>query len=108
MFDLAFSDPLDTDGDGILDSEGGQGRRVTLTTDPSQDTVDRYGRLLAYVTTRSGVNLAVAQLAAGWAKVYVFRRAFRQVRRFRAASARARSGRRGVWQLCGGNFHRAL
>jgi len=102
---LAFSRPADTDGDGLLDEQGGQGRRVTLLTDPSQDTFDRYGRLLAYVTTRSGRNLALEQLAAGWAKVYVYERRFAQYGRFRAASARARSARRGAWDACGGNFH---
>jgi len=103
---LSFTAPRDTNGDGLFDTDGGKGRRVTLRTDPSQDTFDRYGRLLAYVTTRAGGNLASQQLAAGWAKVYVFNRPFTQVARFRAAQQRARSGRRGVWRRCGGNFHR--
>jgi micrococcal nuclease len=109
MLALAFTNPADTDGDSIFDEEAGEGRRVTLVTDPTQDTFDRYGRLLAYVTTSGGVSLQAAQLSAGWAKVYVFRgRPFRQVSRFRAASARARTGRRGVWRLCSGDFHRSL
>ena len=107
MLKLSFTDPTDSDGDGLFDEEGGDGRRVTLTTDPTQDTFDRYGRLLAYVTTRAGVNLATRQLADGWAKVYVFGgKPFQRVSRFRAASQRARSRGRGVWGRCGGNFHR--
>jgi hypothetical protein len=39
-FDLAFSPPEDTDGDGLFDADGGDGRTVTLQTDPTQDTYD--------------------------------------------------------------------
>ena len=105
MLRLSFSAPRDSDGDGLLDREGGRGARVRLTTDPTQDLFDRFGRLLAYVTRRGGTNLEVAQLRAGWAKVFVFDRPFRQLRRFRAAQAGARRGDRGVWGRCGGDFH---
>ena len=44
---LAFAMPEDTDGDGLLDARGGDGVFVMLTTDPTQDLTDRYGRLLA-------------------------------------------------------------
>lgn len=58
VYELAFPHPPDLDGDGLYDDEGdSDGRRVTLVTDPRQDLLDRYGRLLAYVTTRQGVNL---------------------------------------------------
>jgi micrococcal nuclease len=107
MFELAFAAPQDTDRDGLLDSSGGsRGRRVMLRTDSSQDTFDRYGRLLAYVTTEGGVNLGVRQIARGSAAVYVYGGVpFRQVERFRA-QRRARSDRRGVWARCRGDFHR--
>jgi len=85
----------------------GQGRRVKLTTDPTQDTYDRYRRLLAYVETTTGRQLNVSQIAYGLAKTYVYAgKAFRQVSRFRAAERRARRAKRGVWGQCGGNFHR--
>lgn len=61
MFRLSFTAPEDTDGDDLEDTKGGTGRRVKLVTDPTQDTFDRYGRLLAYVTTISGVNLQTAR-----------------------------------------------
>jgi endonuclease YncB( thermonuclease family) len=86
----------------------GRGRRVVLTTDPTQDTFDRFGRLLAYVRTTTGNQLNVAQVAAGWAKTYVYGgNPFQQTARFRAAERRARSRHRGVWGRCGGNFHQA-
>lgn len=107
MLRLAFSDPRDTDGDGLVDAEGGRGRRVTLRTDPTQDSVDRYGRLLAYVTADGGGMLQERMLSAGWATTYVFEDAFSAVRSFRSAERRARRADRGVWARCGGDFHRA-
>jgi micrococcal nuclease len=82
------------------------GTRVVLEPDPSQDRVDRYGRLLAYVRLPDGRLAEEAQLAAGWATVYVY--AERPVSRdgaFRRAQAAARAARRGVWARCGGRFH---
>lgn len=105
MLRLAFTAPTDGDGDGLEDTAGGVGRRVVLTTDPSQDAYDRYGRLLAYVRTIVGTNLAAQQLSRGWAKVYVFDVPFARVTSFRSAQTRARLAGRGVWGSCGGNFH---
>lgn len=86
------------------------GTRVRVTTDPSQDKFDRYGRLLAYVNRRSnGRDLGKAQIASGWAKVYVYGgNPFQRVESFRHAAATARNADRGVWGLCGGNFHQPL
>ena len=78
---------------------------MTLVFDRSQGRRDRYGRLLAYVKRRDGKNLAVAQLRAGWARVYVVRRRFRLLAAFDRAEGEARRGRRGVWRHCDGNFH---
>ncbi|MEK6276932.1 MAG: thermonuclease family protein [Actinomycetota bacterium] len=86
------------------------GTRVKLTTDPSQDTFDRYGRLLAYVNRRrDGRDLGRAQIASGWAKVYVYGgNPFQRVRSFRHAARAARNADRGVWDLCGGDFHEPI
>ena len=86
---------------------GGTGRQVRLLTDPTQDTFDRYGRLVAYVyLVLNGRRLQTEQLRAGWAKVYIFGdRPFRLVDSFRRTQIQGRRARRGVWRLCGGNFH---
>ena len=81
------------------------GRRVTLVSDPTQDRVDTYGRLLDYVF-RGGENLGKVQLRRGWAKVYVYHHhPFEKVRTFKHAEDRAESADRGVWAKCGGDFH---
>ncbi len=102
MLELAFSRPRDRDGDGLFDSEGGRGIALTLETDPSQDTRDRFDRLLAY--TEPGLQRRM--LESGWAEVYVYERdPFQRVARFRAAERTARAAGRGVWGRCGGDFH---
>jgi micrococcal nuclease len=108
MLKLAFTAPADTDADGLLDEEGGIGRTVTVRTDTTQKTRDRFGRLLAQVATVAGTDLAVSQVAAGWAKVANVDDAFPEIARFRAAQQRARSNSRGAWRTCGGDFHTAL
>ncbi len=85
------------------------GTEVTLVTDPTQDTRDRYGRLLAYVDKagRGGAAGSVnyALVAAGFARVYVFEhRPFEFAPAFFRAQAQARKARRGIWgPPCNGN-----
>jgi micrococcal nuclease len=84
------------------------GTKVVLERDSSQDRVDRYGRLLAYVRLPDGRLAEDAQVAAGWATVYVF--AGNPVARdsqFRRSQDAARTARRGVWAACDGDFHSA-
>jgi micrococcal nuclease len=85
------------------------GTRVRLETDPAQDRVDRYGRLLAYVWLPGGRLAEDEQLRAGWAESYVF--AGRPVSRYARLLASERAARReglGVWRECAGRFHSAL
>jgi hypothetical protein len=46
MLARSFSAPADSDGDGLFDDEGGDGRHIVLRTDPTQDLFDRYDRLI--------------------------------------------------------------
>jgi endonuclease YncB( thermonuclease family) len=86
----------------------GVGRGVTLTSDPSQDAVDRFGRVLAYVKG-AGADFGRSMVSSGWAKTYVYEQDFARVGSYRKAQASAKTARpgRGVWRTCGGNFHRA-
>lgn len=80
------------------------GAAVKLTPDPTQDAVDRYGRLLAYVDVKDQ-NLQLDQIYAGNAKVYVYRKNFQRVDEFRKAQGVAQREKRGVWGHCSGDFH---
>jgi endonuclease YncB( thermonuclease family) len=84
----------------------GIGRTVTVTSDPTQDRVDRFGRLLAYVDG-ARVDFGRTMISSGWARTYVFKRDFGRVAGYRRAQASARAARRGVPRKCGGDFHRA-
>jgi micrococcal nuclease len=114
MLRLAFGDNArDTDDDRLADEDAADpandGALVTIKTDSTQDRRDRYGRLLAYVSgSHTGIDVAQRQLAAGWAKVYVFDRPFQRVAGYRSASSAARQAGRGGWSTCDGDFHEAL
>ena len=85
-----------------------RGTRVTLATDPTQDRVDRYGRLLAYVFLSNGRLVEDEQLRSGWATVYVFHgNPVERIGELRREERSAQSGHRGVWAECGGDFHSA-
>jgi len=73
---------------------------VVLRGDPTQDTRDRYGRLLAYVWLPGGRDLGYRLLAGGAAKVYVFRTAFQRLPAYRTAESGAKSRAAGAWKSC--------
>lgn len=83
---------------------GGRGRSVTITTDPTQDLTDRYGRLLSYVGA-GGTDFGRAMVASGWATTYVYRVDFQRVSAYRAAQRSAKAARKGVYRKCAGSFH---
>lgn len=87
-----------------LAMRNGRGRSVTITTDPTQDLTDRYGRLLAYVGV-PGTDFGRTMVSAGWATTYVYKARFQRVNAYRSAERSARSARRGVHRRCAGNFH---
>jgi endonuclease YncB( thermonuclease family) len=72
-----------------------------------KDNRDRFGRLLRYVE-RNDRDVGGKQIALGWAEVFVFERPFKRVGKYRRAEDKARAGSRGVWDLCGGDFHEPL
>jgi endonuclease YncB( thermonuclease family) len=85
----------------------GKGRLVTITTDPTQDLTDRYGRLLSYVGA-GGTDFGRTMVAAGWAATYVYGGVdFQRVSAYRSAQRSAKSARKGVYRKCASNFHRA-
>jgi micrococcal nuclease len=84
------------------------GAHIRLETDATQDRVDRYGRLLAYVWLPDGQLAETEQLDSGWATTYVFHgRPVSLFPRLAAAAQAAHEAQRGVWANCGGDFHSA-
>ena len=73
------------------------GQSVYLETDPSQDSVDRFGRTLAYVWTESGRLFNLDMIADGYAFEYTYDLPYRYQADFKAAEADARTHERGLW-----------
>ncbi len=76
-------------------------KQVVLRGDSTQDTRDRYGRLLAYVWLPGGKDLGYQLVAGGFAKVYVYRDPFQRLSAYRNAGAAAKSATAGQWKACG-------
>ena len=74
---------------------------VVLRGDRTQDTRDRYGRLLAYVWIPGGRDLGYQLVAGGFAKVYVYSSPFQRLPAYRTAESRAQSSAAGRWNACG-------
>jgi endonuclease YncB( thermonuclease family) len=78
------------------------GTAVRLISDPTQDLVDRYGRILRYVLKVSdGRDMDRVQVRRGWATVYVYHHnPFKRVARYDAALEYADAHHRGIWAMC--------
>jgi endonuclease YncB( thermonuclease family) len=71
------------------------GKQVVLKGDATQDTRDRYGRLLAYVWMAGGKDLGYQLIGGGFGKVYVYRDAFQRLGAYRRAEQAAKGSTRG-------------
>jgi micrococcal nuclease len=76
-----------------------QGKKVTLIGDGTQDTRDRYGRLLAYVWLPGGKDLGFQLVSGGHAKVYVYDRPFKRLSAYENGEAVGKT-KGGLWK-CG-------
>lgn len=75
------------------------GTRVTLTSDPTQDLEDRYGRQLRYVH-KGSTDIGRRQLQLGHAHVYVLQSSFQRLGAYQKAENGARLALRGMWAQC--------
>ena len=108
MLHLGFgSAAKHTDGDAHEDDTAGAlGRGVYVDTGGAAPRRDRRGRLVGYVEdARTGDDLARREIASGWAKLVARKRGSYRYGLYAAAQKQARKARRGVWSLCGGDFH---
>ena len=74
--------------------------RVSMVSDRSQDAVDRYGRILRYVTHR-GHDVGRVLVRRGHARVYVYQhRPFARLGAYDRSERSARGHDRGLWGHC--------
>lgn len=78
------------------------GSTVLLESDPTLDSIDRYGRLLRYVK-RKGINVNIRLVLDGAAAPNFYRdERGKYAERLVAAVERARAAKRGLWRACPG------
>lgn len=73
------------------------GKSVSIETDSSQDTYDKYGRLLAYVFLPNGTNFNQQMIEEGYGHEYTYSAPYKYQNEFRAAEKRAQTAQRGLW-----------
>ena len=73
------------------------GQQVSIIGDPSQDTSDRYGRLLAYLWRADGRFYNQAMIADGYAHEYTYQIPYQYQTAFRIAQQAAQAQQLGLW-----------
>ena len=73
------------------------GTYVSLETDASQDTYDKYGRLLAYIYLSDGTPFNQYMIEEGYGHEYTYNAAYKYQKQFKAAQKRAEAGEKGLW-----------
>lgn len=74
-----------------------KGKTVTLESDPSQDNVDKYGRLLRYIFLTDGTNVNYLMVKEGFDQEYTYNLPYKYQSSFKSAQAEAKSLKLGLW-----------
>ncbi len=79
------------------------GQKVRIEPDMSQDSRDRYGRLLAYVFLPDGTLFNKMMIEEGYGHEYTYTLPYKYQAEFKAAETRARELKKGLWAngVCG-------
>jgi len=82
-----------------------QSKNVRLEDDPSQGDRDKYGRLLRYVYTEDGKNIAYYMIKEGYAHEYTYNKPYKYQTEFQDAESYARENLLGLWSpnTCNGD-----
>lgn len=81
------------------------GKTVTIEADSTQDTRDKYGRLLVYVYRDDGLFYNKYMIEQGYAHEYTYEAAYKHQKEFKAAEQSAKTNQKGLWSpaTCNGN-----
>ncbi|WP_019616558.1 thermonuclease family protein [Psychromonas ossibalaenae] len=93
--DKSLSEPFAFEAKRLLEKYIKAGDKLHLVFDKTKQ--DKYGRILAYVYSKTGRNLALLQLQNGLAKQLVIGKNDRFWRCFQKAERRARLRKKGIW-----------
>lgn len=73
------------------------GQKVRIEADSTQDTRDKYGRLLVYIYRDDGLFFNKAMVADGYAYEYTYDKAYKYQAEFKAAQLAAQNAGKGLW-----------
>ena len=73
------------------------GKTVTVVTDPSQGTRDKYDRYLAYIILEDGSDFGEVMLRGGYAYEYTYDIPYQNQSAYKKAEDTARTGETGLW-----------
>ncbi len=73
------------------------GKSVRIESDSTQDTRDKYGRLLVYVFRDDGLFFNKHMITEGYAYEYTYNVAYKYQAEFKSAQESARSSEKGLW-----------
>lgn len=81
------------------------GRSVRIEVDASQDTLDKYGRMLGYVFRDDGLFYNKYMIEQGFAHEYTYNIPYKYQSEFKAVEKLARENQRGLWSpdTCNGD-----
>jgi micrococcal nuclease len=74
-----------------------EGKSVQLIADPTQDDIDRYGRLLRYVELQDGTDINATMIRDGFAYEYTYDVAYERQSEYRGLQQIAEDAGRGLW-----------
>jgi len=79
-----------------------KGAPVTIVTDPVSDQTDRYGRVLAYASTKTVADVGLQQIQSGLAEAWVPSGEPHNTRwaQYTAAETTAKTSHTGSWATC--------
>jgi len=73
---------------------------VHIETDPTQDTYDKYHRLLAYVFLPDGTSFNEYMVRNGYAREYTYDKPYHYQAQFKDDQKKAQQEKIGLWQAC--------
>lgn len=77
-------------------------KQLNLWSDPSQSSVDKYGRHLAYVETTDGFDFGLKMIQDGFAYEYTYDLPYKRQASYRQAEHLARAKQLGLWSTQSG------
>ncbi len=76
------------------------GALVRLQTDPVSETLDKYGRTLAYVIMENGTNVNLLMIQQGFAQEYTYKsQSYLYQKEFKTAQIKAKTEGKGLWNI---------